>query len=367
MANLFWVPGGDGNWASNNNWSDTSGGAGGFDIPSNIYNTIVFDANSGSGTSTLDGSFDINSIDFTSFTGTWTGGAGLTFTAEGNITFGLGMTITINPDFFYWANGNSVRTTLYFTSNGKTLPVTLNVGGSGFAAYAMADSFVCNGGISVLLSGGIENFYTNNQSISCLFIANLTGSCQGNIYFGTSVITITGKDSDNGNAVTVSFQDTTSVDASRATFIISDTSSSMKSLYFASVAGNTDINTLTITGNNVNIFFGTNNITYLKLNNAGQSIGTLFQDAQTFNIVGNFSTNGSAGNLVKMSSITPGSQYTLDANTNKYSVSFTSIQDAAGQNGTWNALILNGCVDVSGNTGITFSTPLVNSNMFLGA
>lgn len=45
MATRFWV-GGAGNWSSTTKWSDTSGGAGGFSVPTSA-DTAIFDANSG--------------------------------------------------------------------------------------------------------------------------------------------------------------------------------------------------------------------------------------------------------------------------------------------------------------------------------
>jgi len=45
MATRYWV-GGAGNWSSTTKWSDTSGGGGGFSVPTSVDN-VIFDANSG--------------------------------------------------------------------------------------------------------------------------------------------------------------------------------------------------------------------------------------------------------------------------------------------------------------------------------
>ena len=69
MAARFWVTGGTGNWNSTTNWSSTTGGASGASVPGSA-DTATFDANSGSGTATLDISPDIQTLTCTGFTGT---------------------------------------------------------------------------------------------------------------------------------------------------------------------------------------------------------------------------------------------------------------------------------------------------------
>jgi hypothetical protein len=69
MAARFWVTGGTGNWNSTTNWSATTGGASGASVPGSA-DTATFDANSGSGTATLDISPTIQTLTCTGFTGT---------------------------------------------------------------------------------------------------------------------------------------------------------------------------------------------------------------------------------------------------------------------------------------------------------
>lgn len=71
MANHFWV--GSGNWSDNtNHWAATTGGAPGSTVPT-TGDKCFFDANSGN--CTLDQNVNIGSsdIDFTAYTGTFTG------------------------------------------------------------------------------------------------------------------------------------------------------------------------------------------------------------------------------------------------------------------------------------------------------
>jgi len=69
MAAYFWVTGGTGNWNSASNWALTSGGVGGIAVPGS-GDTAAIDANSGSGSVTLDISPTIQTLTCTGFTGT---------------------------------------------------------------------------------------------------------------------------------------------------------------------------------------------------------------------------------------------------------------------------------------------------------
>jgi len=69
MAAYFWVTGGTGNWNSASNWALSSGGVGGIAVPGS-GDTAAIDANSGSGTVTLDISPTIQTLTCTGFTGT---------------------------------------------------------------------------------------------------------------------------------------------------------------------------------------------------------------------------------------------------------------------------------------------------------
>jgi hypothetical protein len=101
----WWVPGGNGNWSSTTNWSTSSGGASGAAVPTHA-DFVCFDANSGTGVSTVDRWFQVNSIDFTSggasnFTGTLTIlAAPLSYLGYlGKVTVSAGMTVLRPKNF----------------------------------------------------------------------------------------------------------------------------------------------------------------------------------------------------------------------------------------------------------------------------
>jgi len=93
MANRYWV-GGTGTWNGTNttNWSDTSGGTGGFSVPTSVDDVFI-DANSGTGTITLS-SASVKSVDFTGYTGTFATPSTAYLTLYGNLTLSSTMVMT---------------------------------------------------------------------------------------------------------------------------------------------------------------------------------------------------------------------------------------------------------------------------------
>jgi hypothetical protein len=98
MANRFWVTGGTGNWNSTTNWSATTGGASGASVPGSA-DAALLDANSGSGTVTLDISPTIQTLTCTGFTGTLAFGTNtISLNSTGTIFTGdTTMTVTGTP------------------------------------------------------------------------------------------------------------------------------------------------------------------------------------------------------------------------------------------------------------------------------
>lgn len=93
MANRYWV-GGTGTWNGTNttNWSDTSGGTGGFSVPTSVDDVFI-DANSGTGTITFSGA-SVKSVDFTGYTGTFATPSVAGFALYGNMTLSSTMIMT---------------------------------------------------------------------------------------------------------------------------------------------------------------------------------------------------------------------------------------------------------------------------------
>ncbi len=113
MANRYFLNIGA-NWGDTANWSDTSGGTGGFSVPTNA-DDVFFDANSGN--CTVNASNRVcKTLNFTGYTNTITMTFGIT--VSGSVTLVAAMTIA-------GASGLTINATGTFTSNGKTWPNAL--------------------------------------------------------------------------------------------------------------------------------------------------------------------------------------------------------------------------------------------------
>lgn len=111
MAARFWVTGGTGNWNDISNWSAISGGPSGLPAPGSA-DTATFDANSGSGTATLDISPTIQTLTCTGFTGTLAFGTNtISLNSTGTIFTGATtMTVTGTPQIICTNSSATART-----------------------------------------------------------------------------------------------------------------------------------------------------------------------------------------------------------------------------------------------------------------
>lgn len=168
MANRYWV-GGTANWdgTAGTKWSDTSGGTGGFSVPTTA-DDVFFDSNSGTNTITIaTGNTGAKSINCTGFTGTIAGTAnitvagsitlvsGQTYTHTGTVTItGTGTLTTAGKSFSgVTVNGSSITVTLGDALNVSTRYVivtsgTLNTSASNYSLTTAALSV--NGGTLTL-------------------------------------------------------------------------------------------------------------------------------------------------------------------------------------------------------------------------
>jgi hypothetical protein len=167
-------------WGSTANWSDTSGGAGGFSVPTNA-DDVFFDANSGD--CDLNANRVAKSIDFTGYANTINMTNDLT--VSGNVTLAASMTISgagtliINAACSINTNGkvwpNALTTTGLFT---LTLLSDVEVGGLFSSAgnnRTISGTFniICNNGFSIqqpifIGSGTTPKFVVKGGSIVCL-------------------------------------------------------------------------------------------------------------------------------------------------------------------------------------------------------
>jgi hypothetical protein len=145
MAARFWVTGGTGNWNSTTNWSATTGGASGASVPGSA-DTATLDANSGSGTVTLNISPTIQTLTCTGFTGTLAFGTNtISLNSTGTIFAGATtMTVTGTPLIICTnatATARTINPGLVSEANAISFRVTA---GTGTVTFTSANSNVLN-------------------------------------------------------------------------------------------------------------------------------------------------------------------------------------------------------------------------------
>ena len=161
MANRYWVTGGTGDWNSTTNWSATTGGASGASVPGSA-DTAAFDANSGSGTVTLDISPTIQTLNCTGFTGTLAFGTNtITLNATGTIFTGsTTMTVTGTPLIILTNNSATARTIIpgvVTEANSISFRITAGTGTLSITTGAVRDLDFTDGTNPTGYAGAAQN------------------------------------------------------------------------------------------------------------------------------------------------------------------------------------------------------------------
>ena len=161
MAARFWVTGGTGNWNDTSNWSATTGGASGASVPGSA-DTAALDANSGSGTVTLDISPDIQTLTCTGFTGTLAFGTNtISLNSTGTIFTGATtMTVTGTPLIILNNNTASARTVTpgaVTEANSISFRVISGTGSMVFTAGSVRDLDFTDGTNPTGFGGNVTN------------------------------------------------------------------------------------------------------------------------------------------------------------------------------------------------------------------
>lgn len=162
------------NWGDTANWSDTSGGTGGFSVPTNV-DDVFFDANSGNCTVNASARVCLT-LNFTGYTNTIT--MSNTITVSGNVTLGAGMGIA-------GASALIVDETSTLTSNGKTWSAPFTFSGTS-KTFTLGDNWAISGQVN--LSGTTATTINSNTLTSS---GNLTSTTSATTS-GTTNISLTG-------------------------------------------------------------------------------------------------------------------------------------------------------------------------------
>lgn len=213
MANFFWV-GGSATWDSTagSKWAASSGAAASYIIAPTILDDVYFDAASGASTVVFASGINCRSLNFTGFTGSFTGAsAANTVNIYGGLTMGTGMTVPAATNTFnFAATTTNAGAGHPITSNGKTLPkVTFNgVGGK----WTLQDALTCN---ALTLTAG--TFDTNNQAITAYSFTS-SGSAVRVLTLGSTTLTIPTWDV---NSIAIATAANLTITANTATLVVS--------------------------------------------------------------------------------------------------------------------------------------------------
>ena len=344
MADRYWVLG-TGTWDATNtvNWSDTSGGAGGFSVPTAADN-VFFDANS----NVLATAFTVTMAnsprvcnDFTAsgLDGTMTlAGTSIGLTVSGSLFW---PTTNFTRSYNGTTTFNATTTGKTVTTNGKTL-ISGNFDGVG-GGWSLGSSFTCS---TLTLTNGTFDLAGYTSTSSVRFV---TAGGTKNLTFNGGTIFCSGAGGFAfNNAAPTNFTTT----AGTGTGTISMTNAIAKTFVGGGSTFNCTLNqggagTLTITGSN----------TFSDITNTRKSVSALsiLFTAGTTNTFTNWNASGESTRLLTIGSVTANS-HTLSKASGTVSADFLSISRSTATGGAdWYA----GANSTNGgnNSGWIFTAP----------
>jgi len=345
MANRYWILG-TGTWDATNtvNWSDTSGGSGGFSVPTASDN-VFFDANS----NVLATAFTVTMADtprvcndFTAsgLDGTMTlAGTNIGLTVSGSLTF---QATNFNRTYNGITTFNATTTGKTVTTNGVSFGagVTFNgVGGSWSLGSALS-------GTIITLTNGTLNLAGYTTTLSTRLITSI-GTKNLTFNGGTLICTFAGTTAFN-NAVPTGFTTT----AGTGTGVISLTNSTAKTFVGGGSTFNCTLNqggagALTITGSN----------TFSNITNTRKSVSatSILFTAGTTNTFTDWNASGESTRLLTIGSVTAAS-HTLSKASGTVSADYLSISQSTATGGAgWYAGANS--TDGGNNSGWIFTAP----------
>tara|TARA_R110002126_G_scaffold10089_3_gene45426 strand:+ start:1531 stop:5568 length:4038 start_codon:yes stop_codon:yes gene_type:complete len=296
MAAYFWVTGGTGNWNSASNWALTSGGIGGIAVPGS-GDTATIDANSGSGSVTLDISPDIQTLTCTGFTGTLAFGTNtISLNSTGTIFTGATtMTVTGTPQIICTNSSATLRTitpTTVTEVNSISFRVTAGTGAVTTTGGAYRDLDFTDGTNPTGFAGTIS-------SNSITVYGNLKASTGMLVTAGTAVITFAATSGTKTiDTAGVTFDRPFTFNGVGGTFQLVSALTSGATRTATLTNGTLNLNNFTLTtglfatntSNATTLAFGTGNITL-------SGTGTIFTGSTTCTVTGTpqvICTNSSA-------------------------------------------------------------------------
>ena len=411
---------GTGDWSATQ-WSDSSGGTAAVQWFPLVQDTMIFDANTTTGTHTVDTFWQLGTLTMTNSTTVTLTIGGNSCNFYGDIT--LNNVVTPSGTTGFIITG---RTTQTVTSSGKTFTQPIIVNNPG-GSFKLADAFTMASTNTLTSTRGEINL--NNQTLTVgLVSATATnvrtfafGSSGKFILIGSGTVwqlsptnlTITGTPvvDVNNNTATATTVTTGALSEAQAisfnfisgTYALTDTAAVYKSVNFTGFAGTIPNSVRTIYGSltlvaGMTLTAGTNTTTFastssgntitsagktqdypITFNGAGgvwtcqdaltlgstraltMTNGTLNLNSGATSTVGSFVTSGT--NQKYLGASTSGSQATISDASGTNTVNYLTIIDSAATGGaTWNSLWTDNNVDNGNNSGWVFGDAPVTSD-----
>ena len=288
-------------------------------------NAVSFNITNGSGPISWGTNQGVKNI---TFSGTFTGSTSGGFYCYGNLTLKTGMTVSAGG-----AGISFVATsgTQLITSSGISFDQPINF--SGTSTYSLQDALVTGSTRSCNLSSG--TLITNGYNLTCgTFNYNNVNTKALNL--GTSTITILGGSSTSG--FVGSNAGTTYTDILNSTIVFTSTSTTCFS-GGQSGGGGTQFGTITLSGVGGTLVLGLG-VTVAQCTTLNNTVSpyTITNSCTTAFTVTNFNVDGTAGNLVTLNSLTPGTARSISQASGTVNAQYMSIKDSTATGGaTWNA------------------------------
>jgi hypothetical protein len=332
--NRYWV-GGTSSWngTATGKWAYVSGGAAIAREPTASDN-VFFDANSGSGTTTIATTIaKCKNLDFTGFTGTLAGSTSLIISGSLTLSSGMGRTYTGSILFNSTTTGNTI------TSNGKTLASSITFNGSG-GYWTLNDAISTTQGINTVTG----TFDSNNFNITSSFGESDSGNVRS-VILGSSTWTITAT---AGTAWLFSGTNLTFLPGTST--ILANGSSTSSDRNF--VGGGLTYNNLQNTGTSTGALLVTGSNTFKNIS-INPSCNIKLEASSTTTLTGStpLSATGTSGHAINIAGITAANYNIISANNiNTDYINISHCQFSGGS--TWHA----GANSTNGgnNSGITF-------------
>lgn len=276
-------------------------------------------------------------VDFTGFTGSLSNSAMTSI--GGSMTFGAGMTLAGGSAILTFTATTGTKT---ITTNSVVInnPLTFNgVGGT----WQFGDTFVGGSLRTVTLTNGTLN--ANNQNVTFGLFSSSNANVRA-ITMGNGTWTLSGV----GTVWTTSTATNLTFSGASATIAITDTSTSSKTLAFASSKTYGNI-TITPGGTGAVIWQGGSNTFNNLLVTAGPKTIT-FTANNTYTILGTWTTDGTSGNLITMQSSVPGTKFFFSRPSGVVTANYVNLIDSQAGGGA-NYYAVNS-TDGGGNRGWQF-------------